>query len=272
MGRRLTLIAGSGTLPPLVAAAALRSGDRLQVLDLLGRGDLSGDQVRRIPISEAMSLRAAIDEFHSSHLVLAGGVPLSDTDRDGIARALGTAGLLARSLGDVALALALLAHFRLRGVKLVGPHRIVSDLLVREAQLAGPPLDASTTDAARRALRAARMIGRIDLGQSVVTSGRRVIAAEDAGGTDALLTRVTALRDRGLIGKPGALLILAKALKPRQPRFVDLPSIGPETVRNAAAAGIAVIVAEADKSIVLQREETITEANSAGIAVVGLRV
>lgn len=271
MARRLTLIAGSGALPPLVAAAAVRSGDRLQVLDLTGRGDVAGDRVSRIPISDAMALESAVSEFQSSHLVLAGSVTLSDADREGIARALGTAGRLARSLGDVALALALLAHFRLRGVRLLGAHEVVADLLVPTAQLAGPTLDGELKAAARRALRAARLIGRIDLGQSVVTSGRRVVAAEDAGGTDALLARVAVLRDRGLVGRPGTPFILAKALKPRQPRFVDLPSIGPETVRQAAAAGIAVIAAEADKSIVLERDKTIAEAISAGIALVGLR-
>ncbi len=272
MARRLTLIAGSGALPPLVAAAALRSGDRLQVLDLTGRGDFEGERVSRVPISDAMALHAAIIDFPSSHLVLAGSVPLSDADREGIARALGTAGRLARSLGDVALALALLTHFRLRGVRVIGAHEVVADLLVPETQLAGPALDAALTDAARGALRAAKLIGRIDLGQSVVSSGRRVVAAEDAGGTDALLMRVAALRDQGLVGRPGIPLILAKALKPRQPRFVDLPSIGPETVRKAAAAGISVIVAEAQRAIVLDRPELIAEANSAGIAVAGLRV
>ncbi len=270
MGRRLTLIAGSGALPLQVAAAAERSGDQLQILDLTSRRDLVAERVRQIPISDAAALRDAIIDFRSSHLVLAGGVRLSDTDREGIALALGGAGRLARSLGDVALAFALFAHFRLRGVRVIGAHQVVADLLMPDGQLAGPPIGAELTEAGRRALRAARTIGRIDLGQSVVSAGRRVVAAEDAGGTTALLERVAALREQGLVGRAGVPLILAKALKPRQPRFVDLPSIGPETIEQAAAAGISMVVAEAGKSIVLDRDRLVAEARSTGIIVVGL--
>ena len=272
MARRLTLIAGSGALPPQVADAAKRSGDQLQVLDLVGRGDLKADRTLQIPISNAVELHKAIDEFGSSHLVMAGSVHLSDVDRESLARTLGVAGRLARSLGDVALALSLFAHFRMRGVRVIGAHEVVADLLMPEAQLAGPPLDAELVAAARRALRAARQIGRLDLGQSVVSSGRRIVAAEDAGGTDALLLRVAALRNQGLVGGTGLPLILAKAMKPRQPRFVDLPSIGPTTIRSAAAAGVTVVVNEAGRSLVLQRDELVAEASARKIAVVGLRV
>ena len=98
----------------------------------------------------------------------------------------------------------------------------------------------------------ARAIGRLDLGQAVVVSGDRPIAAEDAGGTDALLQRVAQLRELGHFGDGAAPLILAKALKPRQPKFVDLPTIGPETIVKAAEAGIAAVIVEAKRSLVLR--------------------
>ena len=40
--RRVTLIAGSGLLAPLVAAAVRQRGDTLEVIDIVGRGDLDG--------------------------------------------------------------------------------------------------------------------------------------------------------------------------------------------------------------------------------------
>src|ERR1700712_58703 len=70
--RRLTLIAGSGALAPLMAAAARRSGDMLQVIDLGGRGDIAGDRIETIPLSEAPRLIAAVRSFDTTHLVLAG--------------------------------------------------------------------------------------------------------------------------------------------------------------------------------------------------------
>ena len=59
---------------------------------------------------------------------------------------------------------------------------------------ASPRVDARTSPRRREA---ARAIGRLDIGQAAVAVGGRVVAVEDAGGTDALLERVAALRASG---------------------------------------------------------------------------
>ena len=73
------------------------------------------------------------------------------------------------------------------------------------------------------------------------------------------------------LGDGAAPLILAKAMKPRQPKFLDLPTIGPETITKAAAAGIAAVVVEAQRSLVVNRSEVSERASSLGISVLGLR-
>lgn len=269
--RRLTLIAGSGTLPPLMAAAARRNGDALQVIDLLGRGDLPGDRVERIALAQASELIAAVKAFRTSHMVLAGGVHISDADREGLVQAFGFAGRMARVAGDIGIAGMILLFCRMNRIKLIGAHEIAPELLAPVGHIAGPPLDPALTASARLALEAARTIGTIDLGQSVVVSGNRPIAAEDTGGTDALLKRVNELRAAGLTGNSGAPLILAKSRKPKQPSFADLPAIGVQTVANAAAAGISVIVVEARGTLLLERADLEREATARGVTIVGLR-
>lgn len=269
--RRLTLIAGSGTLPPVMAAAAQRNGDTLQVIDLLGRGDLTGDRVDHIPLARASELIAAVKSFRTSHMVLAGGVHISDADREGLVNAFGFAGRMARVAGDIGIASMILLFCRMNRIKLIGAHEIAPELLAAEGHIAGPPLDPALAGSARIALNAARTIGTIDLGQSVVVSGNRPIAAEDTGGTDALLKRVAELRGAGLTGNSGMPLILAKARKPKQPSFVDLPAIGAKTVINAAGAGIAVIVVEARGTLLLDRAEIEREATARAVTIVGLR-
>lgn len=267
--RKLTLIAGSGTLAQRVAEAARLRGDRLQVVDVVGRNDLSGDVVLNLPVAQAAAIERAVGAFGTTDLVLAGGVVLTDQDRAAIAGALGLAGRLARSMGDKALAVALMAHFALKRVRIVGADRIVGDLLAPEGHIAGPPVSSEVSGQARTALRAAREIGRLDLGQAIVLCGGRPIAAEDAGGTDELLVRVAALRERGAIGS--FPLILAKARKPGQPRFADLPAVGPQTITGAAAAGISVVALEAGESLLLEREAIQHAADARGISVVGIR-
>jgi DUF1009 family protein len=59
--------------------------------------------------------------------------------------------------------------------------------------------------------------------------------------------------------------LLYKAPKPGQDRRIDLPAIGPETVRRAAAAGLEGIVVEAGGVMILDRDETIAAADRAGL-------
>jgi DUF1009 family protein len=268
--RKLTLIAGSGALALRVAEAARRRGDRLQIVDVVGRHDLTGDVVLNIPVSQAGAIERAIGAFGSTDLVLAGGVPLSDQDRAAIAGALGLAGRLARSMGDKALAVALLAHFAFKRVRVVGADSVVAELLTPDGHIAGPAVSDQAWSEARNAIRAAREIGRLDLGQAIAFSGGRSVAAEDAGGTDDLLARVSALRERGLIGKSFPI-ILAKARKPGQPRFADLPTVGPQTIIGAEAAGISVLAVEAGESLLLEREALQREADARGVSVIGVR-
>jgi len=272
MSRRVTLVAGGGELVPHVARAIRERGDTLQVVDIVGRSEtIAADQFARQSLSDATALLQGIKDFGPSHMVLAGGVHITDTDRRGLAKAFGLAGKLAGGLGDIGLAGMILLYGKAQGWKLVGAHEVAPELLAPAGRIAGPAIDAELTAVAERAMRAAKAIGAIDLGQSIVVSGSRPIAAEDAGGTDGLLQRVAALRSAGLVGEKHGPLVLAKARKPKQPSFVDLPAIGADTVTRAAEAGIWVIAVEAGASLLLDRSGVEREASARGVSVVGLR-
>ena len=271
MARRVTLVAGGGSLVPHLADAINRRGDTLQIIDLTGRPDVRAAEVVRQSLSDAPGLLAAIKTFGPSRVVLAGGVHITDTQRRALAEAFGLAGKLAGGLGDIGIAGMILLYGKMQGWQLVGAHEVAPELLSPVGHIAGPPLDAALTPVATGAVKAAKAIGAIDLGQSIVVSAGRPIAAEDAGGTDDLLARVAALRKAGLVGERHGPLVLAKARKPKQPAFADLPAIGPDTVINCATAGVAAIVVEAGESLVLDRTGIEREAAARQIAVVGIR-
>ena len=105
---------------------------------------------------------------------------------------------------------------------------------------------------------------------AVVCAGL-VLAVEAAEGTDAMLARIpslpenvhgTALNRRG---------VLVKTRKPTQDGKTDLPVIGVDTVRNAAAAGLAGIAVEAGAALVVNRKAVIEAADNAGLFVFGFR-
>ena len=64
--------------------------------------------------------------------------------------------------------------------------------------------------------------------------------------------------------------VLAKACKPGQERRVDLPTMGPTTIRRAAEAGLAGIAAEAGLTLVLERDLVRSIADELGLFVVGI--
>jgi UDP-2,3-diacylglucosamine hydrolase len=101
-----------------------------------------------------------------------------------------------------------------------------------------------------------------------VAVGGRAIALEDIEGTDGLLQRAKALRSHGrLAGKTGGVLV--KCVKPGQELRVDLPTIGPQTVTAAHAAGLSGIAVEAECSLVLEAAETVRRADALGLFVLG---
>ena len=63
----------------------------------------------------------------------------------------------------------------------------------------------------------------------------------------------------------GARGVLFKGPKPGQDRRLDLPAIGPDTLRGAAAAGLAGVAVEAGGVMILGRAATVAAADAAGL-------
>lgn len=268
MPRRLSILAGTGSLVTHVIEAAQRAGDDIQVIALTAQPERPGLVVVPGDTRDPMSIIRTIRAFRSTHITLAGGVTLGDRDREGLSEfATGKAA----SSGDAVLSKMSAVVRTMTGAKILGAHEVAHDLLAPNGRIAGADLNGAQLKSARAALHAAREIGRLDLGQSVVFAGARVVAAEDVGGTDELLQRVASHRREGRIGDGAGTIVLAKAAKPQQPMSVDLPAIGPDTVAKAAEAGVTIIAVEAGKTLLLDREIMVAAAERHGIVIVGLR-
>lgn len=271
MARRLAVLAGSGDLVGQVVEAALRAGDKVQVLALGERAPLPGVKQVRGDVSQPLGIVWSVRSFRATHLVMAGGIHLSDRQREGLARFVsGESGAGAPAQGDAAMSGLGTALRRITGAELIGVHDVAPELVAGSGLIAGPQPEPAALAAGRLGMSAAQTIGRLDLGQAVVVSGGRVVAAEDVGGTDELLRRVAGYRDAELIGDGQGPLVLAKASKPQQPAYIDLPAIGPDTIRNAAAAGIALIAVEPLRTLLIDRPRLLAAAAAAGITIYGM--
>lgn len=171
--------------------------------------------------------------------------------------------LTAMQSGDDAALREVLDVFEEHGLEICGIEEIIPDLLPSEGLLTGNPSDADRRDAARAADILAGL-GPFDVGQGAVVAQGLCLAIETLPGTRAMLDFAAA--HAGL--RPslnGARGVFYKAPKPGQDRRVDLPTLGPDSVTQAAAAGLAGIAWQAGGVILLDREEAIRRADEAGL-------
>lgn len=272
----LAVLAGGGVLPGIVASAAIRSGRPVKVIGIRGEADLRiatfpHDWVDWGDIGRLLrSLRA----HRATDLVLVGRIK---TRPDYRALAVDRAGALARdaiveifSGGDNAVLGGAVRLFESRGFRILGAHQIAKELVAP----AGPLSRGGETDRERAdadlALKAARAIGNLDIGQAAVALDGRVVALEGAEGTDSMIERVAQLKRVGRIPSGARLGVLGKCAKPHQDLRIDMPTIGPDTVAAAAAAGLAGIAVEAGRVMIAEREETIRSANAHGLFLIGV--
>ncbi len=272
---RVGIIAGGGGLPLAIIDAMKVRGENPFVIALRGSAAAIPNGIERAEVdtAEPGKMIATLRKAGVTDLVLAGSV----NSRPDLARFRPDwttlkllpriAALLRR--GDDGLLRSVIAILEGEGFRVRAVHDIAPSLLAFAGPIAGPsPSPAARADI-EAAARAARAIGALDIGQGAVSVGGRVVALEGAEGTDAMLERVAAMRAAGRISAK-ARGVLVKCAKPGQDRRVDLPTIGPSTIRNAAAAGLEGVAVEAGDALVLDIDDLVAEAERLGVFAFGI--
>ena len=272
----LALICGGGTLPAAVAEAAIRAGRKVVLFPIRGWADAA--LVERYPhcwlaVAQAgrFRRRAAAEGCRD--------VAFIGTARRPALRALRLDWLALRLLpriwriyrgGDDHLLSGVLRLFEDHGFRVVAAHAVAPEILMPAGSLGSRmPGPDDLVDIAR-ALALLRTIGPYDVGQAAVVAANHVLAVEAVEGTDEMLARIADLRARGRIATPAGAGVLVKAAKPEQDRRIDLPTIGPRTVTEAAQAGLAGIAVLAGEAIVAEPHAVAAAADAAKIFVVGI--
>jgi DUF1009 family protein len=109
----------------------------------------------------------------------------------------------------------------------------------------------------------ARELGRLDLGQSVAVADGACVALEAMEGTDAVIERAASLVN-------GRMLRVVKLAKPNQDLRFDVPVIGVSTVKLMGRLKVSALAIEARKTLMMDREDLVREADAAGIAIVAV--
>lgn len=110
-------------------------------------------------------------------------------------------------------------------------------------------------------IRMAREVAALDIGQGVVVRKGTVLAVEAFEGTDDMLGRANKYKTDKLI--------FVKCAKPRQNPYFDWPVFGEKTLETMAASGIGTAALEAERVVMLHKQDLIRKAAGLGIELYG---
>ena len=150
------------------------------------------------------------------------------------------------------------------GIHLVDSTLLLKPLLAGEGVLTKRKPNADEEKEVRYGRRIAAALADFDIGQAVVICDRACVALEAMEGTDAMLRRAATLSN----GRP---LRLIKSSRRRQHMLFDVPVAGLGTISTMRETNATILACDAGRTLLLDKNEMIAQANAAGICIVGYK-
>jgi UDP-2,3-diacylglucosamine hydrolase len=272
----IAILAGAGQLPIQLLSHLERTGQDVRILAF--RGFAESELQRRahatVDLLDLKTIMSTLEGWRPQAVSLVGAVR-----RPGFSALLSAYSLL-RNMHEVREVIARGDDQVLRGAvmlleehghRVVGAHELAPDLVAARTLTGTRQPGADDHEAIAFGLELLASLSDFDIGQGAVVDRRHVLTIEGPEGTDRMIRRVRSLRQSwfGLRRREeGGVLI--KAAKRGQDLRVDMPTIGPRTVTEAAKAGLAGIAIGAGSTFVLEQEETLRTADRLGLFLIAV--
>jgi DUF1009 family protein len=260
----LGIIAGNGVYPRLLADSARRAGVK-KIVGAAFTGETDSALTQHVDVIEWMCvgqlsrLLKFFREQEIHHAIMAGQIaPKNLFDlRPDLKAVLLLGKLKERNAESIFAAIAdELAKF---DVELLSATTFLEDSVAQAGLIAGPKLSRREEVDVDFGWKIAMEIARLDIGQTVIVKNGTVVAVEAFEGTNEAIKRGGALA--------GKDAVMVKVAKPNQDMRFDVPVIGVETIRVAAGAKLRVVVIDAGKTLLLERDKIVDFANAAKISI-----
>ncbi len=263
--KKIGLIAGNGQFPLAFARAAKQKG--MQVIAVAHEDETLPelaeivDGIFWVKVGQLGKLIKIFQDQDVTNVLMAGGIKKTRLFGGALPDMRGIA-LLARMIHkkDDSLLRAVAEELEAEGITVRESTLYLDNLLAQPGILTRRKPSREEQQDIEFGWQMAKEIGRLDIGQTVVVKDQAVLAVEAIEGTD------EAIRRGGRLCGEGAVVV--KICKPHQDLRFDLPAIGSQTMKSMRDVKAACLAIEAGKTIVLDREALLSEADRAGIAVV----
>ena len=263
----LGIIAGSGRYPILLARAARAQGvKRLVAVGFPGETEAEVatlvDAYTQLRVGQLGAMCNYFREQKIARAIMAGQIRPGNLFelRPDLKALLLLAKLKERNAESIFGAIA--GELARHGTELLPATTFLEDSLAGAGLIAGPKLSRRQQNDVAYGFRIAKEVSRLDIGQSVLVKNGTVVAVEAFEGTDAAMER------GGRLGRGD--VVLCKVSKPGQDFRFDVPVLGARTMEQARDAGVRVIACEAGRTLLLDREQVVAQAQRWGIALVGM--
>jgi UDP-2,3-diacylglucosamine hydrolase len=265
--QKIGLIAGNGIFPIEFAKAAKKKG--LEVIAVAHEGETLpelaqwADAVFWIKVGQLGKLIKIFKEQGVRDVLMAGGIKKTRLFSGALPDLRGAA-LLARMIHkkDDSILRAVAEDLEAEGISVRESTLYLDSILAPSGVLTKRKPSKDEWKDIEFGWQMAKEVGRLDIGQTVLVKDQAVLAVEAIEGTD------EAIRRGGKLCNGGAVVV--KICKPQQDLRFDLPAAGARTIATMKEVKAACLAVEAGKTIILDKESVIAEANKAGIVIVGV--
>lgn len=163
---------------------------------------------------------------------------------------------------DARILAAIAKEMESEGLHIMEPNHYISSLLIRTGCLTRrKPTDREMADI-KYGYQMAKKIAELGIGQTVAVRNGAVLAVEAIEGTDKAITRASTLAN--------GQIVVVKVSAPNHDMRFDAPVIGEDTINILFSADARVLAVEADRTIILDRDEVIKKADDRNISIVAL--
>jgi len=266
----VAIVAGTGRLPELLASSITSSGRKVLLVLM---GGFQPDWAAGYTSFEAAFEKPgrvfdALSKAGCNELIFAGAIVrprLNPLKFDAKMISIALKVLPALKGGDNRALNVIREICEVEGLTIVGAHHYLEELLAPVGTLTKSTPTQNDFADIERAKSSVKHIGHADTGQGAVVAQGLCLGLETVQGTDVMLDFVANTASNYRPDAKGGQGILLKAPKPGQDWRIDLPAIGPETVENAAKAGLSGIALQSKSVLILGIEETVDRANELGL-------
>ncbi|MFH0731755.1 MAG: UDP-2,3-diacylglucosamine diphosphatase LpxI [Candidatus Omnitrophota bacterium] len=264
---KIGLVAGAGKFPILLCQGAREHNVSVVVISINGEADTDfskyTDKVYSVELGQGKKLIEILKNEGVKYAIMAGKINKFSIFKQGFRMDEVAREVLARVIDkrDNSILRVIADRLKKDGIQLLDSTEFLKGILAEKGiYTARKPTKEEKSDI-DFGFKIAKAASGLDIGQTVIIKDKAVVAVEAIEGTDQAIIRSKQLSNN---------FVVVKVARDNHDNRFDVPTVGLTTIKSMKASGAAVLAIEAQKTLVIDKDKMIKEADAAGICVIAV--